>query len=568
MEEFREAVFGFTRRTTVRPSDLCFSHLIRLGLGPLDPTIFGFTGTASTFYAPWNNTYYEFGWYPVAGSTVASGTALCVAQSKNIINWSFVTGSPTNGCFSGLFSNGTSGVAPGSVFYDDSTGCPAQDYTCLHVILQEGTSPDGFLHNGEMHPTNASLTAWSTAVEFSGTINNAGISWDPNLFKYNSDGNYYLLHDESDSYTESYYLYTATTLAGPYTKVSSTPYTGSGVSTGCHLGTGHGCESGGILQSDTGTYRLYFHDTLSGAGMNFMETSNPTQVPGTWTTPVQLQGANDFSLNRAQVFRTADMRTTQQVAASARQTIIPFNTPRGLMIPEAQTYSGPANTGSWFGFEHVLSSNNPSQSYDALHIVGPSNVGGGQNIDIGNHPDCSSNYCNPASQRLPFSLWAHFDPSNATFPGNMTAQTIYGTTYHGITRSCVIEFGDDGASSPLATGNIQPEKSLCKVSQAAYLKEVDVMVDSGASTVQVGYRHNGSTTALTGTLTPTTVSGITDKVACANTSGTAVTIEGNSVTCGTLSATALASGDFIETLAGAGDGTSKRMTITVLWQEN
>src|SRR5208282_5559876 len=85
---------------------------------------------------------------------------------------------------------------------------------------------------------------------------------------------------------------------------------------------------------------------------------------------------------------------------------------------------------------------------------------------------------------------------------------------------------------------------------------------------QLAYRHNGSTTALTGTLTPATVSGITDKVVCANTAGTAITIEGNSVTCATLSATALTAGDWIETIGGAADGTSNRMSIAATWAEN
>ena len=60
-----------------------------------------------------------------------------------------------------------------------------------------------------------------------------------------------------------------------------------------------------------------------------------------------------------------------------------------------------------------------------------------------------------------------------------------------------------------------------------------VMVDAGAVTVQVGYRHNGSTTAFTPTLTPASVTGITDHVACANAGGTVITVEGHNVTCAT-----------------------------------
>ena len=135
------------------------------------------------------------------------------------------------------------------------------------------------------------------------------------------------------------------------------------------------------------------------------------------------------------------------------------------------------------------------------------------------------------------------------------------------TRTCNIVRGDQSGAA-LTTGNIQPQGSLCYIDAAATVTQVAVMVDAGASTVQVGYRHNGTTTAVTPALTPASVSGITDHVACANGSGTATTIEGNSVTCSTLSNTALTLGDFLETIGGAADGTSKRMTISVTYMIN
>jgi hypothetical protein len=130
------------------------------------------------------------------------------------------------------------------------------------------------------------------------------------------------------------------------------------------------------------------------------------------------------------------------------------------------------------------------------------------------------------------------------------------------TKTCNIVRGDQSGSA-LTTGNIQPQGSLCYVDASASVTQVIVMADAGASTVQLGYRHNGSTTAITGTLTPATVSGVTDHVACANVGGTAVTVEGNSVTCAALSNSALTLGDFIETTGGAADGTTKRLSIAV-----
>ena len=129
-------------------------------------------------------------------------------------------------------------------------------------------------------------------------------------------------------------------------------------------------------------------------------------------------------------------------------------------------------------------------------------------------------------------------------------------------KTCAMIFGSDNSSgSALATADIQPQRSECDISQDWTVSAVIVYVDAGASTVQVGYRHNGSTTAISPVLTPATVSGITDQVACANAGGTAITLQGHSVTCSTLSNTALTAGDAIETIGGAADSTSKKMSV-------
>lgn len=132
--------------------------------------------------------------------------------------------------------------------------------------------------------------------------------------------------------------------------------------------------------------------------------------------------------------------------------------------------------------------------------------------------------------------------------------------YHSKTYAFI--FGADNGSA-LATADIQPQKSIASIDFASTVTQVVILVDAGASTVQVGYRNNGSTTAISPVLTPATVSGITDKVACANVGGTTLTIQGNSVTCSTLTNTALAAGVWIETIGGAADATTKRMSIAV-----
>lgn len=132
---------------------------------------------------------------------------------------------------------------------------------------------------------------------------------------------------------------------------------------------------------------------------------------------------------------------------------------------------------------------------------------------------------------------------------------------------CQMNYGNQNSGTPLITGDIQPQGSQCNIPQSGTMSSVVVMVDSGASTVELGYRHSGSTTALTGVLTPTTVGGITYPVVCANVAGTAQVIEGVSVTCGTLSNTALTAGDYIETIGGTADGTSEAMSIAVIFSQ-
>jgi hypothetical protein len=184
-------------------------------------------------------------------------------------------------------------------------------------------------------------------------------------------------------------------------------------------------------------------------------------------------------------------------------------------------------------------------------------------------------YLNTASSCVPATNTSGF--SSTTIPisevtvsaGAITAITDVRTMFFppgtgSITQSktCSMIFGSNNSSgSALATADIQPQHSECDISQDWTVTTVIVYVDAGASTVQVGYRNNGSTTAISPVLTPATVSGITDPVACANTGGTAITLQGHSVTCSTLSNTALTAGDAIETIGGAADTTSKKMSV-------
>ncbi len=134
-----------------------------------------------------------------------------------------------------------------------------------------------------------------------------------------------------------------------------------------------------------------------------------------------------------------------------------------------------------------------------------------------------------------------------------------------ISRACALIFGSTGGT-PLSTTQYQPQRDQCTVLQTGSVSLVIVYADAGAATVQLGYRHLGTVTALTPVLTPAVVSGSTDPVACANAGGTSITLEGRSVTCGTLSSTAVTQYDEFETIGGVADGTSAQLKITVIYQ--
>jgi hypothetical protein len=319
----------------------------------------GGTGAAEPFLAPWNNTHY----LAYQGGGASQGT-YPLYSSTDTISWTFVTKIPSLG--------GTSyGVVGGSWLYDDVTGCPAQDWSCLHFIGAGQTSASGAnQYTFEVHPTNSSLTSWSTPVRLGPFTWDDPTSWDPLVFKYNADGYYYLLHDEISrtSYILNYFLYRSTSLTGTYSLVSSTPYTGAADTTGCHIATGHGCEGGVIVQSDSGKWMFIFHDDQDTSGEYFMTNSNPTSVSSGWSAPTLISGTNDWAVARLKAFRTSDVRTMYLAAAQARQTAFPFEYRRGFADCASQglVKTTGVNGGNCYGMEVVT----PAQqgTYEALRF--------------------------------------------------------------------------------------------------------------------------------------------------------------------------------------------------------
>lgn len=146
-----------------------------------------------------------------------------------------------------------------------------------------------------------------------------------------------------------------------------------------------------------------------------------------------------------------------------------------------------------------------------------------------------------------------------------TCATAVGTKNK--TRTCMISVGADNGSA-LVTADIQPQKSECYADVAMTVYQILVKADAGASTIQLAYRHSSggaptTTNYTSAVLTPAAVTNITDKVVCANAAGTAITVDGISVTCSTLATQTWTAGDSIESVGGTADATTKRLAIFV-----
>jgi hypothetical protein len=149
--------------------------------------------------------------------------------------------------------------------------------------------------------------------------------------------------------------------------------------------------------------------------------------------------------------------------------------------------------------------------------------------------------------------------------GNMSCRAIVSADLPttSVTEDFIVGFGSDDAP-PLTTAQIYPQGALATADAAMTVNLILVRANTGASTVQIGYRHSGSNTAYTSAvITPAVVSGISDTVACANAAGTSVLIDGVSVTCGMLATQTWNAGDSILTVAGVADGVTDRLSVEV-----
>lgn len=130
----------------------------------------------------------------------------------------------------------------------------------------------------------------------------------------------------------------------------------------------------------------------------------------------------------------------------------------------------------------------------------------------------------------------------------------------GATHECYIIIGADNGPD-LVTADIAPQGRQCFIPLASTVIEVTVAADAGTPAVVVAKNHAGTLTSLNTSLATASAGA----PACANVSGNCID---GTTPASTLSVTALAAGDWLETRTSATASTAKRMSVTITYRYN
>jgi hypothetical protein len=566
---------------------------------PLDPALGGSWcggGTPGTSSAGgqfselyvWNSTYYLIYDDYTHASTGCNGSAcntappIGIASSPDMVNWTFLTDLPV-----ATTGYGSSAI---SIFYDAPAQCPAQDWTCLHVIAPMVLGSSGNQAPFELHPTNSSLTAWSTPVQLASGVAQSGVNnWDDVVINYN--GTYYLFSFEmhGSPVVQSYYVFSSSSLTGTYTLYGHVDAWGwcPVNSATCTNSTQGGTEGLTIIWTGA-AWRAYLHPTQALQGTYYIEnTTSPVATSG-WTSPVNVDGVVDVGAQHAHPIRVADSKSISIVAATARQSTLPLNTQRGVATCDNSSTSfntpgqGGVYNGMCFGMEHVNSTQTGS-GYNALRLFASNTMSGiatWQHIDLGN-------YTTPTA----FTNWLQMTPKLATFtseaiqPTTTTVSGLAAFVTAGAGAGAHVEVSDGVTASDCTTGG-GLTKVLCVYDGSVWRPAAlghNWSVSSTyngvipASTYLLMYQVPSFSPTITINI-PTNCAGSTLKVYTAATAASTFTIAKNgttictatvgagvtTVTWGTIGGTnTLGAGDVL-TVQGGGDTTLANIGLTLM----
>jgi len=158
--------------------------------------------------------------------------------------------------------------------------------------------------------------------------------------------------------------------------------------------------------------------------------------------------------------------------------------------------------------------------------------------------------------------------SSGTPTAGQVAQWVTSTTIKGSTalayRTCTMVIAGTGAGGVLQSSDISAtlDGQDCELVGAGTLVEVDVRVDGGTSSVLLGRDRAGTVANI---VSAALAGGGAGTATCSNTSATTGAISG--LTCaGTLQNTSLNAGDWLGVVSGTPDGTTKRVSISIVYQ--
>lgn len=424
------------------------------GTPPSTSSMFG-----SLFFAPWNLTYYLIFSDNGNLSGYTQGPPIGVASSPDLTTWTFLQDITT----------APHGSSATSIFYDSPAQCPAQNYSCLHVIAPYNyQSSGGAMEVAEFHPTNAALTTWSGPTQLAGSVLPAGQAYWSN-FMMNYGGTYYLF-TLTTTVPSAYSVYTASSLYGTYT------YQGLAPTAWCPTGSGTNCVSNGTEMLNiiwTGSaWRAYVHPAQTLLGTFYIENATSPVASTGWGAQVPVAGQIDQGGQQLTIMRTADPKTLSIIGASARQSVLPLYQPRGIgnCDNNSTTFNVPGLGGVYqgmcFGIEHSDSVHN-GEGYNALRLFASNSIAGfvtWSHIDFGNYTTSTA-----------FTNWLQMQPNLAQFAGGI--QSNPGTVS---TLAAMIAAGaGDGTIVNISDGT----------------SPGDPCAGSGGGSVKATCRYNAATTA-------------------------------------------------------------------------
>jgi len=127
-------------------------------------------------------------------------------------------------------------------------------------------------------------------------------------------------------------------------------------------------------------------------------------------------------------------------------------------------------------------------------------------------------------------------------------------------RTCMIVLGADDAAQPLEDGNLAAQQNQCFLYAAGTVIELLVSADDGTPSVTVARNRAGTLANLTAAPLQTGAAGA---LACANTAGSGLALDGVTTCTVALQNAAVLAGDWMDLNGGVAGGVAKRLSLAV-----